>query len=76
VERKQASNVIKEIFALCHYIDGKSIRLLPPDENNPISKGFMVQIETVSHELEQCIKPIAHHNNLSLHREGSLLVIH
>jgi hypothetical protein len=51
MEREQASNLIREIFTLCHYIDGKSIRLVPPEENNPLSIGFMIQIEKVNHEL-------------------------
>jgi len=74
--REQASYVIREIFAICHHVDGKAIKLMPPDENNCLSKGFQIQIERVNRELEQCIKPIAHHNNLSLHREGTLLIIY
>ena len=76
MEREQASNVIREIFAICHHVDGKSIKLMPPDKNNCLSKGFLIQIERVNHELEQCIMPIANHNNLSLHREDTFLVIY
>jgi len=64
VEREQASNLIREIFAMCNQLDGKSIKLVPLDENNSLSTGFQVQIERVNHELEQCITTIANHNNL------------
>jgi len=76
MERELAVNLIREIFAMCRHVDGKAIKLMPLDENNCLSKGFQVQIEGVSHELEQCITPIANHNNLLWHREDTLLVIY
>ncbi len=49
---------------------------MPPDESNPLSKRFRIQIEKANNELEQCVAPIVSHNNLSMHKENDRLVIY
>jgi hypothetical protein len=77
MNREQALDVIKEIFALCHHIEGRSVKLVSPDTNSLLSKGYQVHIETKNNDgLDQCLRMIANHNNLAVNSEGGFLIIY
>jgi len=65
------------IFALCHHIEGRSVKLIPPDTNSLLSKGYQVHIETKNNDgLHQCLRMIANHNNLAVNSKGGFLIIY
>jgi len=77
VNREQALDFIKEIFALCHNIEGRSIKLISPDTNSLLSKGYQIHVETKNNDdLDQCVRTIANHNNLAVNSEGEFLIIY
>ena len=77
MNREEAVNVIKEIFALCHRVDGRSIKLMPSDTNDLLSKGCQIHIQTNGDKvLEICLKSIADSNSLAVHKDGDLLIMY
>ena len=77
MNREQALDVIKEIFALCHHIEGRSVKLISPDTNSLLSKEYQVHIETKNNQcLDQCLRMIADHNDLAVNSEGGFLTIY
>jgi hypothetical protein len=77
LDREEARKVIKEIFALCHRIDGRLIKLMPSDTNGLLSVGCQIHIQTNDDKaLEICLKSIADSNSLAVHENGDLLIIY
>ncbi len=77
MDRQQAVNVIKEIFEECQLIEGKSIKLLPPEANPTLSNTFQIHIDTNSNpSLEACIKDIAKRHNLAVATKSNYAVIY
>ncbi len=77
MNRLQAVTIIKQIFNRCQRIEGKSIKLLPPKENNALSKTYQIHIQTRNDEiLIACIKGIAEENRLAIKKKDSLLIVY
>lgn len=77
MQREQAVNVIKEIFAICHHVEGKSIKLMPPNADDVLSKGCQIHLQTRNdRELDSCIKAIADSEGLAVAKEGDNLIIY
>jgi hypothetical protein len=65
MDREQAVNIIKEIFENCNAIEGKSLKLLPPQENNTLSNTFQIHIDVNGNsEIISCIQVIVQKHNL------------
>lgn len=77
MDREQAVSVIKHIFEKCNQMQGKSMKLMPPKENNALSNTFQIHIQTSDDEiLKSCIKSIAKENGLSVKQKDSLLIVY
>ncbi len=77
MQREEAITAIKEIFYRCPYIEGKSLKLMPPDADSVLSKGCQIHIETRQDiTLDNCLAAISQRLNLAVHSEGDLLIIY
>jgi hypothetical protein len=79
MNRKQAVNVIKEISEQCQLLEGKSIKLLPPKDNDALSNTFQVHIQVSDDPdpiLVSCIENIAEKYNLSTKQVEGYLILH
>jgi hypothetical protein len=77
MEKVNAINIIKQIFHVCPYIEGKSIKLMPPNSNKVLATGYQIQIQTGNNELlTKCLAAIAKNNDLSINEEESMIVIY
>jgi hypothetical protein len=77
MDREQAVNVIKEIFERCQAIEGKSLKLLPPKEDNSLSNTFQIHIkprgDTVIHG---CVEGIAKKHRLATKTTDGWLIVY
>jgi hypothetical protein len=77
VIRVEAAEILKEILVSCGNIEGKSIKLMPPDADSILSKGYHILIYKSKSELENsCIKRIAKNHLLIMHEEENFLVLY
>jgi hypothetical protein len=80
MNRKEAITVIKEIFEECHLIEGKSLKLLPPKENNTLSNTFQVHVQNLhtndNQILQLCIESIEKEHRLAVKDEDGWLIIY
>ena len=79
MKRRQAMNVIKEISEQCPYLEGKSIKLLPPKDNDALSNTFQVHIQVSddpSPILVSCIETTAEKHNLATKRIDDYLIVY
>jgi hypothetical protein len=77
MDRQKAVSFIKEIFEQCHSIEGKSIKLLPPKENNSLSSTFQIHIEVKDDlTLQSCVHKIAAKNNLAVAKKDGVLIVY
>jgi len=76
MDRTQAVSVIKEISEQCQCLEGKSIKLLPPKDNDALANTFQVHIQTSGNPfLVSCIETISERHNLATKQiEGYLVV--
>jgi hypothetical protein len=79
MNREQAVNIIKEIFDQCETVEGKSIKLMPPKDNNALSNTFQIHIQlnhSASDELvETCVKYIAEKHKLAVEAKNGWLIM-
>ncbi len=67
MNREQAVNVIKQILEQCQFIEGKSLKLLPPKGNDALSNTYQIHIQVNSDEfLTSCVENVAKQHNLAL----------
>jgi len=71
MNREQAVSVIKEIFDRCWEIEGKSLSLVPPNDNDALSDTF----QTDDERLTSCIKDVAEKHNLAAYQEENYFVV-
>ena len=77
MNREQALNVIKQIFERCHYVEGKSIKLLPPKGNDALSNTYQICVQVNSDELlNSSIEAIAKEHNLAVRCKDSYCIIY
>ena len=75
--REQATDVIKQIFERCQLIEGKSIKLMPPKDNNALSNTFQIYIQTNNNEtLQSCIENVAKENDLAVGQKGDFCTVY
>jgi hypothetical protein len=76
MNREQAVNVIKRIFEVCNAIEGKSLKLLPPREDDSLSDTFQIHIETRDDTtIQSCVDDIAKKNKLVVKKKDDWLII-
>jgi len=76
MDRAQAVNIIKEILETCRVIEGRSITLLPPKDNDKLSNTFQIHIRTTDEPLKECIKEIAAKHGLATQQEENYFVVY
>jgi hypothetical protein len=80
MNREQAVNVIKEISEQCPYLEGKSIKLLPPKDNDALSNTFQIHIQASDNPhypiLVAFVETIAEKHNLATKQVGGYLVVY
>ncbi len=77
MNREQAVTVIKNIIDRCQAVEGKSLKLLPPQANNALSYTFQIHIETSGDTMiTGCVQSIAKKHNLSVKPIDRWLVVY
>jgi hypothetical protein len=76
LDRGEVLRLFKVIFDRCRHIEGKSIKLMPPNADSVHSKGYQIHISPNNDEaLESCIERVAKEHELAVADEGDMLVI-
>jgi len=77
MDREISIAIVKQIFEKCNHVEGKSIKLMPPDADSVLSKGNQIHIEVGDDEsLRSCLAVIAEQNNLKIHEEEKMLIVY
>jgi len=77
VNRDQAVGVIKLIFEQCSQIEGKSIKLLPPNANGALADTFQIHIQTKDDDiLQSCVARIAKEHGLAVKRKRGVFIVY
>jgi hypothetical protein len=77
MNRKQAVSVIKELFERCQFIEGKSLKLLPPKGNDALSNTYQVYVQVNSDNLlASCMEDIAKERNLAVMCKDGYCIIY
>jgi len=77
LNREQAVNVIKQIFDQCSYMEGRSLKLMAPKENNALSHTYQIHIQTRDNKtLKSCIETVAKKNGLEVKQTDDLVIIY
>ena len=77
LDRDKVVEVLKDIFGKCNLIEGKSIKLMPPDADSVLSKGYQIHIQTKCDQYtESCLQRIAKKYALATAIEDDFLVIY
>jgi hypothetical protein len=75
--RNEATEILKEVLMSCRVLEGKSLKLMPPDADSVLSKGCQIHIEKVSDFITQsCLNRIARKHKLAVHDDGAYIVIY
>ena len=75
--RFEAAEILKEILVTCDNIEGKSIKLMPPDADSVLSKGCQIHIQKATCDVENsCVRRIAKKYDLAVHVEDTFLVLY
>jgi hypothetical protein len=76
LDRDEVIRVFKVIFGRCRHIEGKSLKIMPPDADSVHSKGYQIHISPNNDDaLECCIERVAKEHALAVADEGDMLVI-
>jgi hypothetical protein len=77
MNRQQAVATIKEIFDCCSAIEGKSLKLLPPREDNSLSDTFQIHIQTGDDTaIQRCVEDITKKHKLATKLGDGWLVVY
>jgi len=77
MDRAQAVQILKRIFEECDWVEGKSIKLMPPKENNALSNTFQIYIRANSDEIvPTCLETIAKENNLMVEQKDDFIIVY
>jgi hypothetical protein len=77
MNREQAVNIIKEIFEVCHAIEGKSLKLLPPQQDSALSHTFQIHVEIREDlAIHVCVENIANRHKLATKLTKDWLIIY
>ncbi len=76
LDREKVTKLFKEISYRCRQIEGRSLRLMPPNADSVYSKGYQIHISPNNDLLLQdCIERIAKSNYLAIAIEKDTLII-
>ncbi len=75
LDRPIVVSFLKQAFEQCPQLEGKSIKLMPPNADSVHSKGYQIHIQPNSVNFEKCMQPIIKKHNLSMIHEENTLII-
>lgn len=76
LDRDKVVDLFKAIFITCSQIQGRSIKLMPPNADGVFSKGYQIHISpNINESLEACIQKVAKKRELEIANEGDTLII-
>ena len=76
LDRDKVKKIFKLISKSCRQIEGRSLRLMPPDADSVYSKGYQIHISPNNDIiLQDCIENIVKSNDLALAVEKDTLII-
>lgn len=76
LDRQKVMEIFKRLFSECQYIEGKSLKLMPPNADSVFSKGYQIHISPNNDEIaEHCITKIAKESDLAIANEEDTLII-
>ena len=77
MDRGQAVSVLKQIFERCEWVEGKSIKLMPPKENDALSSTFQICIQmNADNVVPSCISEVAKENGLMVKEKDGFLIVY
>ncbi len=77
MDRKEAVQVLKEIYEACETIDESWVALMPPDADGVIAEGYQLHIKTKINELDKnCIESILRKYGLELREVSDTAIIY
>jgi len=79
MNREQAVKVIKDISEQCNLLEGKSLKLLPPKDNDTLSNTFQVHIQTHDDPdpfLIRCVERVAEEHKLVTKQVDGYLIVY
>jgi hypothetical protein len=76
LDREEVRRVFKVLFGQCRHLEGKSLKLMPPNADSVHSRGYQIHISPNNDEaLECCIERVVKEHALAVADEGDTLVI-
>jgi len=77
MKRPEAAEILKELLLTCRALEGKSVKLMPPDADSVIADGFQIHVQkTVGDKENMCINRIAKKYSLKVHEDECFLVLY
>jgi len=77
MDRKNAVQIIKKIFEVCAFSEGKSIAIMPMNAGAILSQGCQIYFKVDDSEiLESCLTRIAMDNHLAVKQLGAFWVLY
>ncbi|XHH10294.1 MAG: hypothetical protein ACFCUE_06605 [Candidatus Bathyarchaeia archaeon] len=75
--RFEAVKILKEMLVGCNSLEGKSVKLMPPDADSVQSVGYQIHVQKRLDGAEKaCIIKIAQKHSLSMHDYEDFHVIY
>ncbi len=75
--RREAAEILKELLLSCMVLEGKSVKLMPPDADSVLSKGCQIHVQKTDDTVTQsCISKIAAKHRLAVHEDEGYFVIY
>jgi hypothetical protein len=77
MDREQAVQVLKRIFEECTWVEGKSVKLIPPKNIDSLSNTFQIHIQTNAKDIiPNCILTITKENGLMVKERDGFIIIY
>lgn len=77
MNREQAASILKRIFEESSWVEGKSVKLIPPKNNNALSNTFQIHIVTNGDKMiPTFIRTIAKENGLIVEQKEGFIIVY
>jgi len=77
MDRVQAVQVLKRVFEECQWVEGKSVKLIPPKNIDSLSNTFQIHIQTNDEGIiPSCIITITKENGLTVKERDGFIIIY
>jgi len=77
MDRVQAVQVLKRIFEECKWVEGKSVKLIPPKNIDSLSNTFQIHIQTNDEDIiPSRLMTITKKNGLTVKERDGFIIIY